>query len=341
MREMILMANKRSRISMPDSQVSADDLQLVRGIGPALANRLNNAGIQTYTQLASMSPAKLAIQVNGLSVKQITQQDWIGQARKLAGKKVSPKPHKKETVTRTIHQHYQNFTIDFLQDENNLVRRTHVVHIQSQDADTWSGWEIEQLMDFLGRHIGVSIQHTRSVYKRNLTSYSQAPNSETERISSKVASTASQVSHLPSESLITPLSTQVALSPPHVINLAGILQLCDLRVISVDSDNPISALRQNQPYRVQLSLELSKVIAPENIPLKYKTTINFKELGGSRYLIGEGNHTVTLDNREIVSIMGSHLPPGVYRVYAYVSLTTEDQASALTAFLKGQLVPVY
>ncbi len=88
------MARKQSRILKTVPPIKADDFRLIKGIGPVLAGRLYDAGVCTYNQLASLSPAKLAEMVAGLSVKQISKQDWSGQALKLA-KKNSPNLPKK------------------------------------------------------------------------------------------------------------------------------------------------------------------------------------------------------------------------------------------------------
>ena len=96
---------------------------------------------------------------------------WSGELRRkigsgrlasLAPKKTQRKPHKKEIVSPIIRQHYENFTIEFLLDKKNLARRTRVAYVQSGDADTWAGWEAEQILDFIVRHTGVRLPYTKS-----------------------------------------------------------------------------------------------------------------------------------------------------------------------------------
>ena len=84
------MVRKQSRILNTVPTTKADDFRLIKGIGPVLAGRLYDAGVCTYKQLALLSPAKLAEMVTGVSVKQISRQDWSGEARKLAKKKHRP-----------------------------------------------------------------------------------------------------------------------------------------------------------------------------------------------------------------------------------------------------------
>ena len=169
------MARKTPGSPTAGSPPVTDDFSLIKGIGPVLSRRLHDAGICTYDQLASLSPAQLAEKVGGLSAGQIAKQDWTGQADKLAPKKTSSRPPPKETPKRTLHQHYENFTIEFLLDEKKTMRRTRVVHIQSGDADTWAGWEADQLIDFLARHSGTRLPGKKLEKKRVYRSPSPLP----------------------------------------------------------------------------------------------------------------------------------------------------------------------
>ena len=64
-----------------------DDLKKIRGIGPAIEKRLNQAGIQTFAALAQLNKkdleAILGSQVNRLQ----DENDLIAQAKKLARKR--------------------------------------------------------------------------------------------------------------------------------------------------------------------------------------------------------------------------------------------------------------
>ncbi len=69
--------------AVPASDVPADDLQQIAGIGPAIARRLRAAGITTFAALAACSPSDLAAWT-GRSTEQITRMGWIERARELA-----------------------------------------------------------------------------------------------------------------------------------------------------------------------------------------------------------------------------------------------------------------
>lgn len=67
------------------AQPATDDLQRIRGIGPAIATKLNDQGIFTYAQIAAMDDAAVAALDETLNFRgRIDRDDWVGQARQLA-----------------------------------------------------------------------------------------------------------------------------------------------------------------------------------------------------------------------------------------------------------------
>lgn len=338
------MARRHASASRSALPSDAEDLKRIRGIGPALANRLQHAGIHTYNQLASLSPAELSARVSGLSARQVTRQDWIGQARKLAIKKTNAKRHKRTMPALTSHQHYENFTIEFLLDEKCLMRRTRVVHVQSGDADTWAGWEAESLLDFLARHTNISIPEEKSLMQKS-EALRQGDSQDTAGPS---GSTPRPVSRpLDDPPVNTNLSEQImqfnkpVLPSLAVTNLSGTLRLCDLNFISMETGLPIFSLRHGEGYSLQLTLDLTDVLAPDATTIIAKTTIVFKQLEDSYQSIREISNTLTTLDRITIDMQGIDLPPGTYRIHAFVKLTLTGKAPGLIATLKGDLLEVY
>jgi len=65
----------------------ADDLKKLNGLGPAIAKKLNEAGITTFAQIAAMTDEDVARVEEELSLKGRFERDnWIEQAKELAGK---------------------------------------------------------------------------------------------------------------------------------------------------------------------------------------------------------------------------------------------------------------
>ncbi len=81
--------------SAGDSEVATvnplrDDLQLIKGVGPAIEKTLNEMGIFRYNQIAEMSAYdidRVARRLKGLHTR-IYREDWMGQARDLHNDKV-------------------------------------------------------------------------------------------------------------------------------------------------------------------------------------------------------------------------------------------------------------
>jgi predicted flap endonuclease-1-like 5' DNA nuclease len=64
-----------------------DNLKAIKGIGPAIEKKLNDAGIQTYAALAALSTQALE-DILGSQVKRLqNENDLIAQAKKLAGQR--------------------------------------------------------------------------------------------------------------------------------------------------------------------------------------------------------------------------------------------------------------
>ena len=64
-----------------------DDLKIIRGVGPAIEKKLNEAGIRTYAALAALRPQDLE-NILGSRVKRLQDEnDLIAQAKQLARKK--------------------------------------------------------------------------------------------------------------------------------------------------------------------------------------------------------------------------------------------------------------
>lgn len=76
-----------SRVETPASTQTAsakDNLKKIKGIGPAIEKKLNNAGIQTYAALAALSREDLE-KILGNQIKRLQdEKELIAQARRLA-----------------------------------------------------------------------------------------------------------------------------------------------------------------------------------------------------------------------------------------------------------------
>ena len=60
-----------------------DDLKAIKGIGPAIEKKLNNSGIQTFADLARLTPGELE-NILGTTRRLVQEGNLISQAKKLA-----------------------------------------------------------------------------------------------------------------------------------------------------------------------------------------------------------------------------------------------------------------
>ena len=81
-------AMRSSDVAIPQAidstPVKPDDLIVIKGIGPVIAGKLNNAGIYTFKQLAAITPAQLREIVGDVIQRLADEQDIINQAKNLA-----------------------------------------------------------------------------------------------------------------------------------------------------------------------------------------------------------------------------------------------------------------
>ncbi len=77
---------KQTNAQSKPTQTAAgkDDLKVIKGIGPAIEKKLNNAGIQTFAALARLTTEELE-NILGTTRRLVKEEDLIAQAKTLAG----------------------------------------------------------------------------------------------------------------------------------------------------------------------------------------------------------------------------------------------------------------
>ena len=76
---------RKKSIPIP-SATKKDDLKSIKGIGPAIEKQLNNAGINTFADMAQLSTGELE-NILGSTKRLVHEGNLITQAKKLAGQK--------------------------------------------------------------------------------------------------------------------------------------------------------------------------------------------------------------------------------------------------------------
>ncbi len=357
------MAYQKSQ-SREVSSLPADEFRRLYGIGPAIERHLHNAGIRTFAQLATLSPEEIVARIPGLSAKRIAKEAWIRQAHKLILKQERDRSHKKETAVIVSRQHYANFTVEFLLSDNDEVRRTRVVHIQSEDVESWTGWEAERLIDFFARHTMARSQAAKLIPRVGATPSLVPSNTVSTKSVPEVAVTSELVQPtIPAPALVV---TSAAEQIPQIASTAGPVQpvpiaaesstprgdligglhLLNLEAVLPNTDKPQSVLPFAQAFEARLSLDLTDVQVAGNPRINYAMSIYAKNMSGGFYqTIGEAQGNVAFTHRVILITSIDALPRGLYRLEAGVTITLDTanllQHSSLKGWLEGGLLQVY
>ena len=360
---------RKHRKANGDTQPKVDDFKLIKGITHNVDKCLHAADIQTYSQLACLTPQEvLSILGKGYSIRRIEKENWIGQAQDLIQKSNLHKPDKKETIRQTTRQHYENFTIELLLNEKNLARRTHIIHVQSGDADTWAGWETEQVFNFVLRHTGMRPPSTKSATARSLKRNSAA--STPMLIEQSIPITAETVSELPiiKESKKNPgsfpastdlqsMTHRSALvedrsleSSPQKLSSKGgnatSLMLLDWKITLPDKDQSLHNIPQEQAFNVHLTLDINHASLPKQSPLNCTATLYAKKLGSkTRLSIGETKQILPFDRILPLKIQGIIVSKGIYRLETHVTIQPAglevDNKQKIMSFLESGPLQIY
>lgn len=207
----------------------------------------------------------------------------------------------KAVIPSTEYYHPATFMVELLLDENNIVYRTHISHVQSGREYTWSGWSESELVEFLNQSVGV-------------------------KFASEEPALASAEEPEQAPALVTdsePLTSVVA-KPA----LAGTLYLRDMKVLAVGSLEPRRLLPHDQPFDVRLTLDLSEITVPSDTMLTYKASIYRKSRSDpSGQVIREAEGIFKPTDTVTIDVEGNLFPEGSYRLAATVILALPGTVS--------------
>ncbi|MBI1880750.1 MAG: hypothetical protein HYR94_21445 [Chloroflexi bacterium] len=304
-----MVSTPLSPLTARPETIIADDFKQIKGIGPAVERRLHDAGIFTFAQLAALAPLDIATLVShmaDLSAERIVQQDWVGRARLLASNPTEPSPN---SITDGDQQRYATFSVELLLDDAVEVRRTRIKYIQDGAEDAWAGWEEARLMNFVARYAPLRPQPPTPI--------------------SEPATPAPQP--------VIPVP-----QPAASANLSGKLGLRTLAAAPIGGDGSRNFLYQDQPFNVDLVLDLTEVDLSRGDSLDYRATIYAKRLsGGLRQTIAEASGAAATNDTLTIKTIGTALPVGLYRLEVAVALTLLPIKSDLSVFLEGSLLQIF
>jgi hypothetical protein len=275
----------------------AGDFREITGIGATYERRLHDAGILTYQDLAARSPDQLA-EVTGVSAARIASEDWIGQARRLAG---PPGPPPSEPS-----QHYASFHVEFLLDVDDSVRRTKVHHHQSDADFTWPGWDEDRLLALLREHIPLTA--------------SRQP-AEANDLRSSVVPPASR------SETAAPSKTQPETVSPPIGLVPSALRIEEFALIHKGQRTYTWAPREPASVRLSLCVSRTRTLRAGAFDFAAAITARRKLGDRQRLPLGRVQGTVRVGEPVSVDLTGPALPRGLYRLEADVLLYPSGRAS--------------
>jgi hypothetical protein len=282
---------------------SGDDFRKIGGIGRTLEQRLWNAGIFTYNDLAQRTPEEIAAvlaPMPGVSPERIASQ-----ARELAG-------HAPEaSVPR---QHYAAFHVEFLLDSDNSVRRTKVLHHQTDARDAWPGWDEERLFSFLRDRIPLPAAATPA----------DAPGLESSQTQTDEAAQTQTRDQGPASVEPAPAGQPSAPVPDRLPSWSlGIEELAPVR-----DGKRSRILSPNQPSSVRLTIRINPIGTPIHDTFDFSATIAARRFGGhDRSPLGTVHGTVGVSDPVSIEVTGPALPADLYRLVVTVDIYPADHSA--------------
>lgn len=259
-----------------ESEQHTDDFKRIRGIGRAVELRLHRAGVGSYAELAALPEAEIAEKAH-IALQKVTEQDWRGQAAELAEQASAVEPERSDTPSED-RQHYEVFTVEFLLEDDNEVRRTRVVHVLSSQEASWPGWATNELLNFMTQHAAPLIRPETGV------------------------PAGTPVVHEPER---PPAATLARAPRPRVRKL---------QALPLGATQPQWLLPANQPFTIRVTLDLPELEAAGEQPAEYLVSVAAKPVDGSpRHVIGEARGRLTGRAADL-RVQGTGLRPGLYRL---------------------------
>ncbi|HEY3311652.1 MAG TPA: helix-hairpin-helix domain-containing protein [Anaerolineales bacterium] len=289
-----------------------DDLKQIHGIGPVMEERLHGAGIFTFAQIADMSAGKLARIFNhipGMTAERIIEKGWIKQAKELA----EEQSHHDAIKPADDGQYSAVFSVDLLFDNQNHVRRTHVIHAQSREETNWAGWDQDKLVNFIIKKAGIKPALLQS---------------ETH--------------------IIFPEPTEVNLEPEKksvAFEFLGDLQLPEFEIRPESGQSERWNMDAGIPMIAEMELDLSRTKIPTGIPIRYEAYIYAKSLStGTLQVIGKGQGILRSSNTIPLQVNCLALGQGTYRLDAFITISPDNASMAprasLMAVTEGRIFSV-
>jgi hypothetical protein len=342
------------RSSLRDGE--GDDFTRISGIGKVLDRRLHQAGVTSYADLAGLNPGKIASLLadgTALSPGRIGNEDWTGQAAKLAKEADAPPAGTAEeavTVTQGASAsspqtlgpgdaaglHYQSFVVRvLLHDADGQIANTTVQHVGSGAERRWPGLDMPGLLNFISAYLspgadaplarqidGAGEQAPPEVPAPTLLD-EQAGQPENEPIARKAGPAVA--ARVAAGDAAPPLQTSSAVLSDVPLTLAR-----DLRVP-----------RSGEPFTVSISLDLADIKPPAEPRIRFSTVVLARPLSKTAAQVVSRGEGIVSSDAPLIKLQSAGLPAGTYRLEALVHLIeSHGRSRDLVASVEGGILVV-
>lgn len=299
---------RSSKLKSGEAPPLATNFRQIKGINQLVEARLHRAGIKTLDDLTNLQPEQIFAAIGalkGVTVHQIIEQDWIGQARKLVGKK---------GVTNGSMES-EGFIVNLFLSKKKQVHSTQILHVNSDVGEKWDGWNSQRLLDFVVNHSGLVQLKEELAISETLVSDPLRENT-----TNKVEALA------PNPSIVTPAALPLvprtpALPQPEIF-------FGDFQMIPAHSDLPSKLLRQGEPFSVRLSIDAGKIKSKFEGDYDYTAALVAKAFDApQQFKLGQASGVICKgDESVVVNIPKQDLAPGTYRLEAALTVRKESQS---------------
>ena len=281
---------------------SGDDFRKIDGVGRRFEQRLWDAGIFTYKDLARRTPEEIAAVLAPMAG--ISPEHIASQARELAG------PPPEAPVPR---QHYAAFHVEFLLESDNRVRRTKVHQHQTDARDAWPGWDEERLLSFLRDRIPLPVAATPG----DAAGVEPAETQTDEPVETQTTDQRPvNVEPAPAGQLPPPAPDQL---PAWSLSIEELAPIRD--------GQPSYTLSPNEPSSVHLTMRINPVGTPIHDTFDFAATIVARRFGGhDRSPLGISQGTIRGSDPISVEVTGPALPADLYRLVVTVDIYRADHS---------------
>jgi hypothetical protein len=287
-----------------------DDFRKIDGIGRRFEQRLWDAGIFTYRDLAQRTPEEIAAvlaPMAGISPERISSQ-----ARELAGAPPeAPVPR----------QHYAAFHVEFLLESDNSVRRTKVHQHQTDARDTWPGWDEERLLSFLRDRIPLPAAPAPADAPGTEPAHAQT--GDQEPADAGPAAVGQPSAPEPADAGPAAVGQPSAPVPDRLPSLS--LSIEELALIRDGQRS--SVVSANEPSLVRLTMRLDPIDTPIHDTFDFSATIVARMFAGhDRLPLGTTHGAIRAHDPVSAEVTGPALPADLYRLLATVEIYPADHS---------------